>query len=118
MQELWIVMKKCPQYSLSSHGRIKNNKTNKIVKPMILKRNGRPFLYLRIRFKGLQIRKSLGRQIYKEFIKRNIEGMFVMFKDENPENCRLDNLYLVNNVSQKKKMNHKQEQAYIESKFI
>ena len=85
MEENWKVIEEHPSYSVSNIGRVKNNKTNRVLKQEIRK-NG---------YHCVKLDKKnclTHRLVAKAFIPNPNNLPCVNHKDENPENNMMENL--------------------------
>jgi hypothetical protein len=85
MSEQWQTIEEFPDYSVSNTGKIRNNKTGRILKPYIL--NG----YKKIRIKNKQTYK-ISRLVAQAFIPNPNNYPIVNHKDENKLNDNVTNL--------------------------
>lgn len=91
--ELWIKIRDNPNYSVSSNGRVRNNRNGKILK----NRKGSNG-YLRVFIKDINYNKQKDKQIHRlvvdSFFDGNHEGLDVNHIDGNKQNNFIGNLEL------------------------
>ena len=89
-QEIWKRVPGSPEFEASTHGRIRRKLTERVKKPTV-RSDGKLMVNLR---NGQQSRTRYVHTIIAEtFIGPRAAANIVCFKDENPENCRVENLY-------------------------
>lgn len=88
MIEEWKVIAIAPNYSASNLGRIKNNKTNRILKP----KKVRGYEYICLRKDNKNLCKQVHRLVAKAFIPNPENKPLVNHKDYNRGNNCVDNL--------------------------
>lgn len=93
MIEEWKMIEIAPNYSASNLGRIKNNKTNRILKPKKI----RGYEYVCLRKDNKNLCKQVHRLVAKAFISNPENKPLVNHKDYNRANNRVDNLEWVTN---------------------
>lgn len=97
-QETWKPIPKCPKYSVSDFGRIKNTKTGKVLSPF---RQNRGYIQIRLFLGGGESwRPAVHRLVAEAFI--GPSDLEVNHKDLNKENNRIENLeYVTRSQNQK-----------------
>jgi hypothetical protein len=93
MIEKWKVIEITPNYSISNLGRIKNNKTNRILKP----KKVRGYEYVCLRKDNKNLCKQVHRLVAKAFIPNPENKPCVNHKDYNRGNNCINNLEWVSN---------------------
>ena len=93
MIEKWKVIEIAPNYSISNLGRIKNNKTNRILKP----KKVRGYEYVCLRKDNKNLCKQVHRLVAKAFIPNSENKPLVNHKDYNRGNNCVNNLEWVSN---------------------
>ena len=102
--ETWIAIDEFPDYSVSSEGRIKNNKTNKIKKPILNKRNGYYQTVLSYGDEGHRKKKTVRyhKYIAKYFCSQDGDNLEVNHIDGDKSNNHPSNLeYVTSSYNQK-----------------
>lgn len=88
MQEVWKKIEGF-HYSVSDHGRVKNDKTGKILKPAV---NNKGYLWVRLCFKGGVKDFLVHRLVATAYIPNPNSLPFINHRDCNPLNNCIDNL--------------------------
>lgn len=91
--EEWKIIDIAPNYSISNLGSIKNNKTNRILKPKLI----RGYEYVCLRKDNNNLCKQVHRLVAKAFIPNPENKPLVNHKDYNRGNNCVDNLEWVSN---------------------
>lgn len=99
MREAWRKIRydltrhqKTSNYSVSDQGRIRNDKSGRILK-VYKSRPGNPYINLRVLGSHYAAR-SVAHLVAQEFIDDKVDIVRVKHKDGDSENCRLSNLYI------------------------
>lgn len=90
MTSKWKIIKDCSNYSVSTNGEVKNNKTGRILKPL---KNKDGYLMVNIKSDdGKYYYKLIHRLVALTFIPNPLNKGDVNHKDYNPSNNCIDNL--------------------------
>lgn len=88
--EEWMIIQESPNYSVSNMGRVRNNRTNRLIKPV-----DKTSKYIRVRIicDGKKKTYYLHRLVYCTFHNDyDLEGYVIDHIDNDPRNNKLDNL--------------------------
>lgn len=97
MKEIWKQLEKYPNYEISNFGKVRNIKTNRILKN---RKNTSGLLQCRLgqSCKGLLV----GRMVYSTFVMPLTNENVVFFPDGNKENVSISNMIAFENISKLK----------------
>lgn len=88
--EVWLPIKGYSLYQVSNYGRVKNIKTNRLLK---IVRDNRGYGVVMLYESGIGKQYLLSRLVAQEFLPNDDNKPFVCHIDDNPMNNRVDNLF-------------------------
>lgn len=89
--ERWVPIAEFPGYSVSDHGRVRNDTTGRV---MAMLRNQAGVIHVGLVKEGRQYKRSLAKLVAEVFLQRNTLDHFTtpIHRDGNPENNHFSNL--------------------------
>ena len=87
--EEWLEIQESPNYSVSNMGRVRNNRTNRLIKPDKNQKYTRINLYVNKQKKHYYLHRLVYCTFYNDY---DLDGYVIDHIDNNPDNNKLDNL--------------------------
>lgn len=98
-QEVWEQDDEASNYEVSNKGRVRNEKTKKIIKPFV---NEIGDEVVHLYSDGKRITRKVSRLVAKHYLESDLDGKYVKHKDRNKGKNHANNLYVKSKKSGKR----------------